>query len=587
MATKLAPVDVVTIGVGLTGSIAGKELADAGLKVVGLERGGFRDTHPDFDIPAMHDELKYSLRYELAQDLSRETLTFRNAPDQTALPMRQLGSFLPGEGLGGAAVHWNGQTWRFLPWDFQLRTRVGARYGKSVLADECTSQDWGVSYDELEPYYDRFERVYGIGGKAGNVQGRIQPGGNPFEGPRSSEYPNPPMKESSAGAEFSRAATSLGYHVFPVPSANMTQVYTNPYGVTMGQCIYCGYCERFGCEMGAKASPQSAVLPALLGSPNYELRTLANVIRVNLDSAGRRAISVTYLDSRGREIEQPTELVLLTSYVFSNVRQMLLSRIGKPYDPASNRGVVGRNYAYQCTSSVTLFFQDKVFNPFMGAGALGRVIDDFNGDNFDHSGLDFIGGGYISCDSTGARPIESLAVPTGVPAWGSEWKRAVAHYYKRSIIIRSHGAVQSYRTNYLDIDPTYRDSYGMPLLRMTFDFHENERRMSEFLTTRCEGIAKAVGPSSMNVNRRTGRYSIVPYQSTHNTGGAIMGADPANSAVNRYLQSWDVPNVFVLGASAFPQNAGYNPTGTVGALTYWALEAIKSRYLRQPGPLVG
>jgi gluconate 2-dehydrogenase alpha chain len=586
-ATRLKPVDVVTVGVGVTGTILGKELADAGLRVVGLERGAARDTNPDFDMPGIHDELRYARRHELMQDLSRDTLTFRNAPDETALPMRQLGSFLPGEGLGGAGAHWNGQTWRFLPWDFETRSRTLARYGKQALAADCTSQDWGVSYADLEPHYDRFEQVYGIGGTAGNVQGEIRPGGNPFEGPRSRDYPNPPMKDSYANALFGEAARALGYHPFPLPSANMTRAYTNPYGLTMAPCIYCGYCERFGCEMGAKASPLTAVLPALRSNPNYELRTLANVLRVNLDSRRKRAVSVTYVDARGRELEQPAELVLLTSYVFSNVRQMLLSGIGRPYDPAAGQGVVGRNYAYQCISNVTAFFEDQVFNPFMGAGALGRGIDEFNGDNFDHAALGFIGGGFIACTSAGSRPIESHPVPPGTPRWGAAWKKAVARYYGRSLSVMTHGSVQSYATNYLDLDPTYRDAAGLPLLRMTFDFHDNERRMSQHLTSRAEAIVRQLQPSAISANARTGRYSIVPYQSTHNTGGAVMGADPATSAVNPYLQSWDVPNVFVIGASAFPQNAGYNPTGTVGALAYRAADAIRSRYLRQPGPISG
>ena len=109
--------------------------------------------------------------------------------------------------------------------------------------------------------------------------------------------------------------------------------------------------------------------------------------------------------------------------------------------------------------------------------------------------------------------------------------------------------------------------------------------MSVWLTNKCAELAKAIGPAKMNVNPRTEKYTIVPYQSTHNTGGAAMGADPATSAVNKYLQSWDVPNVFVVGASAFPQNGGYNPTGAVGALTFHALQGIKSRYLKRPGPL--
>jgi len=585
MATKLKPVDVVTVGVGLTGTILAKELADTGLKVVGLERGRWRDTDPDFAMPGAHDELKYVRRHELMQDLSKETLTFRNAMSETALPMRSLGSFLPGEGVGGAAVHWGGLTWRFLPWDFETKSRTLARYGKNQVAEDCTLQDWGVTYDELEPHFDRFEYLYGISGKAGNLQGKIIPGGNPFEGPRSREYPNPPLKTAYSSALFAKAAQAMGYKPFPVPTGANSRPYKNEYGATIAACVYCGYCQFFGCEMGAKASPQTAVLPALMQNKNFELRTLCNVVKVNLDSDKKRAVSVTYVDSRGREFEQPADLVLLTSYVLNNTRLMLLSGIGKPYDPVANTGVVGRNYAYQTPSSVTLFFEDKNFNSFMGAGGLGLAIDEFNGDNFDHSGLGFIGGGFMQAGSNGARPIEVRPVPAGTPRWGSEWKKAAAKYFNRSFSITIQGACQSYRTNYLDLDPTYRDAYGLPLLRMTFDRHENETKMSVWLTNKAAEIAKAVGPANMNVSPRTGKYTIVPYQSTHNTGGAVMGADPHTSAVNKYLQSWDVPNVFVVGASAFPQNGGYNPTGTVGALTFQALEAIKTRYLKRPGAL--
>src|SRR5438046_6528593 len=163
--------------------------------------------------------------------------------------------------------------------------------------------------------------------------------------------------------------------------------------------------------MGSKGSPQTTVLPVVMKNKNCELRTLANVIKINLDSAKKRAVSVTYVDSRGREFEQPAELVLLTSYVFNNVRLMLQSGIGKPYDPVANTGVVGRNYAYQTPSGVTLFFEDKVFNQFMAAGGLGMVIDEFNGANFDHSGLGVIGGGFFQAAPSGSRPREVRPVP--------------------------------------------------------------------------------------------------------------------------------------------------------------------------------
>ncbi|HTW84984.1 MAG TPA: GMC family oxidoreductase [Candidatus Sulfotelmatobacter sp.] len=586
MAT-LPAVDAVMVGFGWTGGIIANELLKAGVKVVGLERGDFRNTYPDFAIPGVHDELAYALRYKLFQNAAKETLTARNDRTQTALPVRQFGSFLPGDGLGGAGVHWNGVTWRFLPWDFETRSRSIARYGAAILGEDCTSQDWGVTYDELEPYYDKFEYLCGIAGKAGNIKGQIQPGGNPFEGPRSREYPSPPQKTSYAMEVFGNAATSLGYHPFPQPSANSSQFYTNPEGVHLGSCVYCGYCERFACEMSAKASMQTTLLPKLSASPNFELRTNAKVLKVNLDSTGKKAVSVTYLDAQGREQIQPANMIFITAWALNNVRLLLLSGIGKPYDPVSNTGVVGRNYAYQVNTGGAFFFENgKVFNLFMGSGALGTVFDDFNGDNFDHGPYGFIGGADINQNTNHARPVEWHPTPAGTPRWGGQWKRTMAHYYNRAFNFNAQGGVQSYRGNYLDLDPTYRDVYGQPLLRMTFDWGPHEHKQSAFMAGIHQKVGKAAGATSITVGQLAAHWDTVPYQSTHNTGGAIMGSDPRTSVTNKYGQTWDVSNVFVTGASSFPQNAGYNPTGTVGALAYHTSEAVVSKYLKSPGPLV-
>ena len=125
-----------------------------------------------------------------------------------------------------------------------------------------------------------------------------------------------------------------------------------------------------------------------------------------------------------------------------------------------------------------------------------------------------------------------------------------------------------------------------PLLRITFDFPDNDIRMQNWVGEQCVKIAKTLNPKTLTAGTARKGWNSVPYQSTHNTGGAIMGADPKTSAINRYLQNWDVSNVFVMGASAFPQNAAVNPTGTVCALAYFAAEAITTRYIKNPGPLV-
>src|SRR5262249_4278351 len=150
---------------------------------------------------------------------------------------------------------------------------------------------------------DRFEYLCGISGRAGNIRGAIQPGGNPFEGPRGRDYPNPPLKTSAATTLFAQAAAALGKHPFPCPAANLSRAYTNPEGQDLNACIICGFCERFGCAMGARAAPQTTVLPALLRNPNFELRSQAQVTRILLDSTGKRAVGVSYLDAEGRTLE--------------------------------------------------------------------------------------------------------------------------------------------------------------------------------------------------------------------------------------------------------------------------------------------
>ncbi len=177
-------------------------------------------------------------------------------------------------------------------------------------------------------------------------------------------------------------------------------------------------------------------------------------------------------------------------------------------------------------------------------------------------------------------------MPPGTPRWGAAWKNATKQYYNNTLTFSSQGSSYATRGNYLDLDPTYKDRFGRPLLRVTFDFPDNDVRMSNWISDRMQEIANALGGKQSVVAKLRKGWNSVPYQSTHNTGGAIMGTDPKTSAVNRHLQSWDVPNVFVIGASAFPQNAGKNPTGPVGALAFWAADAIRNHYLKNPGKLV-
>jgi gluconate 2-dehydrogenase alpha chain len=588
MAKKRAKVDALIIGLGWSGSLMAEELTRAGLNVVALERGGWRDTATDFPPSVDTDELRWATRQGMLQPLAVETMSFRNNPDQQGLPLRDWNAYQFGWNVGGAGTHWNGMTWRFKPWDFQAHTMTVERYGRNKFTDGLQVQDWGVTYDDLEPFYDRFERLAGTSGKAGNIQGRIQPGGNPFEGPRQRDYPLPPLQRTRACDLFDQGAAKMGLHAFPVPAGNTSGAYTNPLGIHMAPCTYCGYCEFFGCGNWSKSSPQACILPALMRRENFTVVTKAEVVKVNLAADKKTATGVTFLDDAGEEWEQPADLVVISAYQMDNVRLMLLSGIGKPYDRATGTGVVGRNYANQTIAGANVWFDNEQLNPFIGAGALAQSADDFNSDNFDHTGHDFIGGANMLIHSTNGRPIGlGGGVPPGTPKWGSAWKKAYKDSYQNYNSIYCQGTSMPHRDVFLDLDPTYTDRRGLPLLRVTFDWNENDRRMAKFMADRSEEMGHAMGAKVVARNEPTARaFSPLDKLSSHTTGGAVMGNDRNTSALNRYLQTWDVHNVFVIGASCFANNGGCNPTGTVGATTLWAAAAIKDRYLKNPGPLV-
>ncbi|MDD1503304.1 GMC family oxidoreductase [Lysinibacillus sp. CNPSo 3705] len=570
MAKTLPSVDVVTVGVGWTGGIVAAECSKAGLKVVGLERGQKRGTE---DYLTIHDEYRYAIRYDLMQNLSKETISFRNNRNMKALPMRQLGSFLLGEGLGGSGTHWNGMSYRFLPYDFQIKTMTDKRYGANKLGPDYLLQDWALTYDELEPYFDKFEKTSGISGDDKN----------PFSGKRSNPYPTGPMKMTPMLTQFETAAKKLKLSPYMVPSANLSEVYKNPDGETINACQYCGFCERFGCEYGAKSSAEVTVVPTALKTGNFDLRYNSNVVEIL--KKGNKVTGVRYIDTiSGEEFIQPANAVVLTSYVFNNAKLLMVSNIGERYDPATGRGTLGRNYCYQILPGAAGFF-DEQYNAFMGAGALGMSLDDYNGDNFDHSDLDFIHGGNIALTQTGARPIGSNPTPPDTPTWGSEFKKQSIHYYTRSFGIGAQGASMPHKENYLSLDSTYKDAYGLPLVQLTYNFTDQDRALHKYISARAADIMKEMGAKIVVPNAEITDYNIVPYQTTHNTGGTVMSLKPEDGVVNNYLQHWNAENLFAVSAGNFAHNSGYNPTGTLGALAYRCAEGVV-KYSKSGGSLV-
>jgi gluconate 2-dehydrogenase alpha chain len=338
--------------------------------------------------------------------------------------------------------------------------------------------------------------------------------------------------------------------------------------------------------VGAKSQPSNTLLPVLRKHKSFELRTGSWVRRIVHENG--RAKGVQFTGSNGEEFFQPAETVILASFTLSNVRLLYLSKIGKPYDPSSGQGTLGRNLTHQVEGTTKLFF-DQPLNAFMGAGSLGRRISDFDGDNGLTPADGLLRFGMLSLNGNGDLPISSFgAMPPGTSKsnWGSEWKAASLRWRDRVTQLNMYGEHLAYRQNYMDLDPTYTDKFGDPLLRFTLDWTEHEHKQREFAHKLAAKIAPEMGAKVDPTPAPRAKYNVINYQSTHIQGGAVMGASPETSVVNPYLQHWEMPNLWVIGGSAFPQNGSGNPTLTALAITYWAADAMIQKYLKHPGSLV-
>ena len=563
MAIKLDKVDVVVVGTGWAGGIPSAELAKKGYKVVALERG--RD-HDHSDFVGSKDELRYASRYEIMTDNSISTVTARGTLDEEAFPLRTQSENFEGNNVGGSSVHWSGVTQRGRKFDLQARSITIDKYGEDKIPADMNLQDMGITYEELEPYFDQFEKTAGTSGED-----------DPMGPPRSDSYPTGPMRPSYPVKLFKEAASKLGYHPIMIPSANLSEQYENPDGETINACQYCSFCMMYGCDFGAKSDPVATVIRTAKKTGNYEIRTESYARRV-IHKDGK-ASGVLYVDMRtGMEYEQPADVVVLAGYTISNTHLMLLSEIGKPYDPKTGEGVIGKNSAGLASpgGSATGFFEDKKFNLFMGSGSLGGTFSDLDSDNIDNSDLDFIGGGICEIRQRGSGPIGSNPVPQGTPRWGKEFKEKSLHYANRMLSVGFMSPSFGWKFNYMDLDPNYTDMFNDPLLRITHSVTEQDKKFSEYFSARAEEIMKEMGADIIEKGNPPQEWRHTQgYGET--SGGVIMGDDPKTSAVNNYSQVWDMDNLFVIGASALPHKIPQQ-TGTLGALAYRAAEGI-DKYL--------
>jgi gluconate 2-dehydrogenase alpha chain len=538
---------------GATGGIAALPLTNAGLKVIGLEAGGWlspRDFAPD--------ELRNGSRNwpQSIQKAAQEAPTVRPSIDKEA----KQGGHPMMNAVGGTSMHYWAQSWRLNPWDFNVVTETRNRYGVDRIPQGSTVEDWPFGYDELEPYYEKVEYTIGVSGQAGNLQGKTGSGGNIFEGERRRDYPMKPLRSSPFTTQMDTAARRLNWDPFQGPAAITTELFDG-----RPPCQYHGFCNKGGCHVQAKSSTAVTTIPKALDTGNLEVVTFARVTEIVVDDSGRVS-GVNYL--KGNEsFFQPAEVVLLASYAYENVRLLQLSKSPAfPGGLANNSGQVGRHYfSHHQGAPVTALFERDLHN-WYGLPAQGVGIDNWADDNFDHSRLNFIGGANLWVH-TDRKPISAAKMSTfgrTSSTWGSDWKSFIMKNADRTNTAYIQKTTLPYESNFLDLDPVVKDSIGLPVTRITAHYHENEKRIAAYAQDKMEQWYKEAGAIEV-IKHGLGH---IMEASTHAYGGTRMGLNAETNVVNQWGFAHEVPNLGVLGAAVMGTSGARNPTLTAQALAW-------------------
>ncbi len=534
-------VDFVIIGSGSAGGILAKELSTSGFDVVVLEQGPYRKAS-DFT----HDELSVFNRYELyggGQEVHAQT--FRHDANETAtMPAEPPVGYA--RGVGGSSVHFTANFWRFRQSDFKERSLLGSISGTNFA-------DWPITYEELEPYYTKVDWEIGISGAPG-----------PFDAPRSRPFPLPPMPIKSSGVLLEKGAKALGLHAQVEPLAILSQPHNG-----RPACISCGFCMGFGCEVGAKSSSLSAMIPLAEASGHCEIRPDSVVIRIDTDDAGR-ANQVVYLDKDGNEQAQKAKAVVLSANGAESARLLLMSQSARhPDGLANSSGFVGRNLMHNAHGLANGVFEHPL-NDYKGVQVT-RVIHDFY-ENDEKRG--FYGGGGID-----ARPLFSATpiwhaqrgMPFDTPSWGAKWKDEIAHNFTRQMSVVGGTTSLALDSNNITLDPQSKDFWGRPAIRETYRDHPDDVSMAGFLADRAVELLDAAGAEK--IWRRPDHLSN---GGVHLLGTCRMGDNPATSVVDSSHRSHDVPNLFICDGSSFVTSGRGQPTMTIMALAFRAADHIKA-----------
>ena len=538
--------DAIIIGTGAAGGIVAGVLAEAGRNVLLLERGpalSFSQIGRDH----LRNQRLSIYGHNAGPELEGNPRVFVDASgnERTVRP-HEANYHNNAACVGGGTRVYGAQAWRFMPTDFRMASTYGVPAGSSLA-------DWPISYDDIEPFYERVEWELGVAGDGSALKDQVR---------RRRDYPMPPVPSNPQTVALKRGAQQLNWITSPVPLL----INTVPYG-GRESCVACKYCVGFGCPTDAKNGSHNTMIPRALATGNCQLVTGAIADRIETDGRGTvNGVSYVVQKKDGAQIQTAySRVVIVSGGAIESARLLLNSHsthhpngLGNEYDQ------VGRNLQGHLYPRAYGLMNETVFSG-IGPGVTVATTQ------FNHGNAGVIGGGMLADDFI-KPPIDFWydSLPPDLPRWGLANKRFMRDNYTRVLHVR--GPVQDVPNpeGRVTVDHTVRDRWGIPVARLSGTTHPETVAAAEFMRARGEEWLLASGCEKVWSHSP----GLVLSGGQHQAGTCRMGHDPTNSVTDKWGRVHNHDNLFVVDGSLHVTNGGFNPVLTIMALAFRSAEYI-------------
>jgi choline dehydrogenase-like flavoprotein len=531
--------DAIVVGSGAGGGVVAKELAVNGFQTVLFERGGWLE----YDNYCNDELLKTRGIIPIDRKKNPRVLIKKTGKGEVEMDT-SMGH--TGYNVGSGTVNYGAMAWRFMPEDFKMLSTYGE-------VKTTTLEDWPISYDDLEPYYEKAEYEVGVAGDNTN---------NPYAGPREKDFPMPPFEITEYGQLLSEAGKRLGLHPFPIPMARNSVLYND-----RAACIRNRDCAGFICPVDAKNGTHNTVIPVGVKSGNLHLRIRTHVTQIMMGDNGK-AIGVKYNDENNREHIQTADIVVISASATETPRLLLTTSTSKfPNGLGNNYDLVGRNLQSHAYCGARAIFHEDIHS-WTGPGATFGICD------YNHHNEGIIGGGLIHNEFFRGPLSFTRLRPKNASSWGLEHKEFQRDNFRRYADLRCCVQEMPNYHSRVFIHKKKKDYWGMPIVGLAGERHPLDVKHCNYMIDRCEEVFKEAGAKQIwREPGGTGNPAMV-----HQAGTCRMGDDPTKSVTNRFGQVHGIDNLFIGDASTFVTCAGLNPALTIMTLGYWVADHIVEKY---------